>query len=235
VELARRFSKKHRLLILEDAAYRELRFAGPSLPSVKSFDTDNTHVILAMTFSKPIAPGLKTGYGVLPHELVGPLTRFKGNHDFGSSNLNQHILDRLMSSGAYARHVENLADVYRSKRDVLLAALAEEFPAQESGVRWTRPDGGMYVWLRCPVEVETGPGSPFMQLAMDQGVLYVPGAFCYVKDEQGHVPNHEARLCYATATPAQIREAVRRLGRAARAALPALHGNQRSSLALSTR
>jgi 2-aminoadipate transaminase len=219
LELVRRYSKEQRLFILEDAAYRELRFEGPDLPSIKSLDRANEHVILAMTFSKPAAPGLKTGYGLLPRELVTPLARFKGNHDFGSSNLNQHILDRLLSSGAYARHVQHLREVYRGKRDALLGALAEEFPAGKSGVRWTHPDGGLYVWLRCPAEMETGPGSRFMQAAIEQGVLYVPGAFCYVKDEDGRAPNHEARLCYATATREQLREAVRRLGRAARVAM----------------
>jgi 2-aminoadipate transaminase len=219
LDLARRFSKKQRLFILEDAAYRELRYDGTDVPSIKSLDRGNEHVILAMTFSKPTAPGLKTGYGVMPSELVAPLSRFKGNHDFGSSNLNQHILDRLLASGAYGRHVAHLRDVYRGKRDVLLEALAEEFPQDESAVRWTYPDGGLYVWLRCPTDVETGPGSRFMQAAVEQGVLYVPGAFCYVKEGEGRAPNHEARLCFATATAEQLREAVRRLGRAAREAM----------------
>jgi 2-aminoadipate transaminase len=224
LELARRFSRRQRLFVLEDAAYRELRFDGPDVPSIKSLDRGNEHVILTMTFSKPAAPGLKTGYGVLPRALVAPLARFKGNHDFGSSNLNQHIIDRLMASGAYHRHVRYLAEVYRHKRDVLVSALAEEFPAGQCGVRWTHPDGGLYVWLRCPPALETGPGSRFMQAALEQGVLYVPGSFCYVRDEDGRVPNHEARLCYATATAEQLREAVRRLGRAARAALPVSAG-----------
>ena len=65
--MAQRFSRKRRIFILEDAAYRELRYEGPDLPSIKSFDHDNSHVILALTFSKPCAPGLKTGYGFLPH------------------------------------------------------------------------------------------------------------------------------------------------------------------------
>jgi 2-aminoadipate transaminase len=221
VELARRFSRKHRVLILEDAAYREMRYDGPALPSVKSFDPDNEHVILAMTFSKPAAPGLKTGYGVLPRELVGPLVHFKGNHDFGSSNLNQHIIDRLITSGAYGRHVAHLCDVYRHKRDVLLGALAEEFPEPELGPRWTHPTGGMYVWLRYPPEVETGPGSRLLHAANAEGMLYIPGEFCYVPDEHGRVPRHEARLCFATATSEQLREAVRRLGRATRASVQA--------------
>jgi 2-aminoadipate transaminase len=218
LELARRFSKARRILILEDAAYRELRFAGVDIPSIKSFDRTNEYVILALTFSKPLAPGLKTGYGVLPRDLVAPLLRFKGNHDFGSSNLNQFILDRLLGSSAYDRHVQDLREVYRSKRDTLLSALAEEFPPTMSPMRWTTPEGGMYVWLQCPAEVETGPDSRFMQACLREGLLYVPGSFCYVKG--GVVPNNEARLCFGVASHEQLREAVRRLGKAAREVLP---------------
>ncbi len=146
MDLVRRFSKKQRIFVLEDAAYRELRFDGMDVPSLKSLDTDNAHVILAMTFSKPMAPGLKTGYGIMPSELVAPLLRFKGNHDFGSSNLAQHILDRLLANGAYERHVDHLREVYRDKRDTILDALTDEF-AGADGVKWTEPEGGMYVWL----------------------------------------------------------------------------------------
>src|SRR5262249_17047474 len=146
LELARRYSRQRRVFILEDAAYRELRYDGPDLPSIKSFDTDNSHVILAMTFSKPSAPRLNTGYALLPRELMPPLLRLKGNHDFGSNNLTQHLLHRLLETGAYDRHVARLCDVYRAKRDVLLAALQEQFHERGAGseVRWTRPDGGLY-------------------------------------------------------------------------------------------
>jgi 2-aminoadipate transaminase len=215
LELARRFSRRRRILILEDAAYRELRFEGDDLPSVKSLDTDNSHVILTMTFSKPMAPGLKTGYGLLPRDLTGPLLHFKGNHDFGTSNLCQHVLTRLMESQAYAHHVEVLRTAYRRKRDVLLEALHAEFP-EVSGVRWTRPEGGFYVWLTMPETIETGPKSRFMRACLDEGVLYVPGEFCYVKN--GSVPRFEARLCYGVASPEELQEAVHRLGRAARSA-----------------
>jgi 2-aminoadipate transaminase len=211
MELVRRFSRKQRIIILEDAAYRELRFDGMDVPSIKSLDYDNAHVILAMTFSKPMAPGLKTGYGILPSELVAPLLRFKGNHDFGSSNLTQHLLDRLLASGAYERHVERLREVYREKRDALLEALADEFGGAD-GITWTEPQGGMYVWLSHALP--TGPDSPFMKAALAAGVLYVPGQFCYVGGADREVPQHEARLCYGVASVDQLQEAVRRLGRA---------------------
>lgn len=220
VELVRHYSRKQRLFIVEDAAYRELRYDGPDLPSIKSFDRDNVHVILAMTFSKPCAPGLKTGYGVMPTELVAPLLHIKGNHDFGSNNLTQHLLDRLLGSGAYERHVAKLCDVYRAKRDALLATLDQEFadPAR-SAVRWTHPDGGLYVWLTFPPEVQTGPASPLMKAALREGVLYVPGEFCFINGGNGPLPTHEARLSFGVASVEQIREAVRRLGRAYRSLL----------------
>jgi 2-aminoadipate transaminase len=108
--------------------------------------------------------------------------------------------------------------VYRAKRDTLLDALAEEFPPALAPLRWTRPEGGMYVWLRCPPQLETGPGSRFMEAALSAGVLYVPGVFCYEKGNAA--PNTEARLCYGVASHEELREAVRRLGIAARAVLP---------------
>jgi len=215
LELAQRFGRRRRIFILEDAAYRELRYDGPDLPSIKSLDPSNSQVILAMTFSKPCAPGLKTGYGFLPRELVTPLLRLKGNHDFGSNNLTQHLLDRLLSTGMYDRHVAALRAVYRAKRDALLDALEHEFRSWPE-VTWTSPAGGLYVWLSFPRCIDTGPESAFMQAALREGVLYVPGQFCYVNGENGQVPAWEARLSFGVATVEQIREAVTRLGRAAR-------------------
>jgi 2-aminoadipate transaminase len=213
VELARRFSKQHTIYILEDAAYRELRYEGDDLSSIKRFDEENRHVLLTMTFSKPMAPGFKTGYGLLPSELVQPLLRFKGNHDFGSSNLNQYVLDRLLERGAYHRHVTKLCDVYRAKRDAMLATLEAEFPAV-TGVTWTRPEGGLYVWIGFPDGVETGPESPLMKASIREGVLYVPGEFCYVKGPGAR--RTEARLSFGVETPAQIRDGIGRLARATR-------------------
>jgi 2-aminoadipate transaminase len=215
LELAQRFSRRRRIFILEDAAYRELRYDGPDLPSIKSLDRTNSQVILAMTFSKPCAPGLKTGYGFLPQQLVGPLLRLKGNHDFGSNNLTQHLLDRLLASGAYDRHVAMLRTVYRAKRDALLQALTYEFSSWPL-VTWTCPQGGLYVWLSFPPTIDAGPESPLMQTALREGVLYVPGQFCYVNGENGAVPTWEARLSFGVVPAEQIHEAAHRLARAAK-------------------
>src|SRR4029078_12600639 len=127
IELARRYSTQQRILILEDAAYRELRYSGPDLPSIKRFDTQNEYVVYAGTFSKSLAPGLKTRYAILPPDVMEPLLHLKGSHDFGSTNFVQHLISELIASGAYHRHIEQLRGVYRHKRDRMLQAFAEEF------------------------------------------------------------------------------------------------------------
>ena len=90
-------------------------------------------------------------------------------------------------------------------------------PCQASrAVRWTIPEGGMYVWLQCPPEIETGPGSPFMQACLREGVLYVPGEYGHVPDEFGNIPRNEARLSFGVCEPDQVTEGIRRLRKACR-------------------
>ncbi len=215
VELARRFSKDHRIIVLEDAAYRELRYTGPDLPSVKRFDDRNEFVVYTSTFSKPCAPGLKTGYAILPNDLVGPICHLKGNHDFGSTNLAQHIIDRLLATGAYRQHVDQLRSMYRVKRDAMLRAIEAEF-ADWPAVTWTVPDGGLYVWMAFPESLDAGSNGPLVPRALEAGVLYVPGEFGHVPDELGNVRKHEVRLSYGVANEVQIAEGIRRLRKACR-------------------
>jgi 2-aminoadipate transaminase len=217
MELVQRFSRRHRIMVLEDAAYRELRFAGPDVPSLKSMDTDNVHVIHTSTFSKPCSPGIRVGFGVVPADLMAPLLRIKGSHDFGSANLPQHLADRLLESGAYDQQVQVLQGIYRAKCKATTNALDAEF-REWPDVSWTKPSGGLYVWMTFPPHVETGPGSPLMEACLHEGVLYVPGEFCHVAVD-GRLPKHEIRLCFGIATPEQIREAVRRLAKAAKGLL----------------
>ncbi len=212
VELVRRFSTDHRILILEDAAYRELRYTGDDLPSVKRFDAGNEFVVYTGTFSKSCSPGLKTGYAIVPQGVMEPMMHLKGSHDFGSTNLAQHLVSRLIESGAYARQIEKLQGVYRRKRDLTLAALASEF-GDFPRASWTVPAGGLYVWLTLD-GIDTGPGGPLVAAGLEAGVLYVPGEFGYVADEHGQVPRNQCRICFGVATPEQIPEGIRRLRQA---------------------
>jgi len=210
--IVRRYGQKQRILILEDAAYRELRFEGDDLPSIRSLDAANRFVVYAGTFSKPCAPGLKTGYAIMPRELVEPLLRLKGNHDFGSNNLSQYVVDLLLANGDYQKHVEYLRGSYRRKRDAMMAALEEYFD-DLPGAHWTTPAGGLFVWLTLAESILTGPSGSLMQSAIAEGVLYIPGEFGHV-NEDGPRPTNEMRLSYGDASVEQIHEGIRRLRKA---------------------
>jgi 2-aminoadipate transaminase len=197
VEIARGWSKSQRIFILEDAAYRELRYDGPELPSVWSFDTDRRTVILANTFSKSFSPGLRVGWGVVPSELVGPLNDRKGNEDFGSSNFSQHLLATVFGEGLYQEHVQLLRDTYCAKRDAMLAA-AENWFSEIPGVDWVHPHGGLYVWMSLPDALDTGFGSPLFRRATEiDKVMYVPGEVCYSGDPASR-PKTQMRLSFGT-------------------------------------
>jgi len=208
-------AKRSGIFILEDAAYRGLSFQGAEAPSLWGRDDGGETVILARTFSKTFAPGLKTGFGILPPALVEPVLSLKGNHDFGSSHLNQLVLERAMERGLYTAQVGLLAQTYRKKRDVLLAAMDEHLGALEGEgvVSWTRPRGGIYVWLTLPEGVDAGPEGAFFARCLEEGVLYVPGAFAFA-EEPVPAPTNHARLCYGTPVESELAEGIRRLAAA---------------------
>lgn len=213
VELARRWSQKQRIFVIEDAAYRDLRYGGPDLPSLHSCDDHGDTVIYAGTFSKSFAPGLRVGYGVLPTSLVGPVLDQKGNVDFGSPHFSQQVMSAVIELGLLTPHIERLRNAYRVKRDAMLAA-ADEHLTNVPGAKWERPDGGLYVWLTLPAGVETAIGSPLYQSAVGQGVLYVPGHYCYPR-EGFPVERHAMRLSYGVQDPAGIAAGVASLAKAA--------------------
>ena len=218
VAIAKKWSRQQRIMILEDAAYRELRYSGDPIPSIWSFDTDRQHVILAQTFSKSFSPGLRVGYGVVPAELAGPLGDRKGNEDFGSAHFNQHLLARACESGVYARHVGRVRQAYTLKRDAMLAA-ADRYFSDLPGVSWVRPDGGLYVWMTLPDHVSTSFDGPlFRHATREEQVMYVPGDLCYSGAMESR-PRNQMRLSFGVLDPVLIDEAMQRLARAVRHAI----------------
>jgi 2-aminoadipate transaminase len=213
VDLARRWSKRRRLHILEDAAYRGLNYEGDEPSSVWRHDPEGETVILARTFSKTFSPGMKLGFGVLPASLVGPVISLKGNHDFGTTNLTQQILTRVLADGTYERHIEGLIGMYRRKRDTILDALETQFAPLDGSVSWTRPRGGMFVWLSVPAGVDLGTRGAVLARCLEEGVLYIPGSFAF-PDDSGPVPTNYARICFGVPSEADLIEGVRRLSAA---------------------
>ncbi len=218
VEIAKRWSKQHRIFVLEDAAYRELHYGGPKLPSVWSFDTDRDTVILAQTFSKSFSPGLRVGFGVVPDELFGPICDCKGNIDFGSANFNQHLLATVFEQHSYQPHVEQLCESYRAKRDCMLAA-ADRYFRDLPGVSWVHPAGGLYVWMTLPDHADTSFAGDFFKHATQvEKVMYVPGDLCYASEPTAPPRNH-MRLSFGVQTPDGIDLGMQRLANTVRAVL----------------
>ena len=216
VELAKRASDQsgHRILVLEDAAYRELRYDGPALPSIKSFDPGNRYTILTQTFSKPFAPGIKLGYTAMPPDLLEHVLRDKGSHDFGSSNLTQEIALEAMTDGSYLRHLEVLKKNYRAKRDAMLNALDQHLRDRTS-VTWTHPHGGLYVWVTLPASIDTSRKGPLYAKCLQNGVLYVPGAYCFHPDSSAeHCPSHHVRLSFGQVSLEDVEPGIARLAAA---------------------
>jgi 2-aminoadipate transaminase len=218
VEIARRWSKDQRIFVLEDAAYRDLRYDGPVHPSVWSFDAERETVILAQTFSKSFSPGLRVGFGVVPDSLVRPICDRKGNEDFGSAHFNQRMMAAVLESGRYDSHVELVRASYRTKRDRMLAA-AERYFRDLPGVSWVRPEGGLYVWMTLSPGVETGFDSALFKRATKvDGVMYVPGELSYAGPLEER-RRSQMRLSFGVETPDRIEEGMRRLAAAVRAVL----------------
>ncbi|MEZ6063223.1 MAG: PLP-dependent aminotransferase family protein [Planctomycetaceae bacterium] len=212
LRITKKWSRDHRILLLEDAAYRELRYDGPVLPSIWSFDDDHDTVILAQTFSKSFSPGVRVGLGVLPEDLVKPVCDLKGNEDFGSPQLNQQLMSSVLQSPAYDEHLKQVTGGYRRKRDTMLNA-ADDFFSGIEGVSWVHPHGGLYVWMTLPKHIATGFDSDLFQRATTvDKVMYVPGELSYpLSDDR---PNHQMRLSFGVQSEKGIREGMKRLASA---------------------
>ena len=200
----------HPLYLVEDAAYRELRFDhGADVPTALTLPGARARVIYVGTYSKPFATGVRVGFGILPEPIYTAVLRLKGNHDFGTANLLQHLLARALATRLYDQQVAKVQKNYARKARVMQQALAKHFPAN---VEIWEPSGGLYFWARLPKNISTGVKSKVFQTALKNDVLYVPGELCYADDLARRKPNHEMRLSFGSASEANIRAGIKRLG-----------------------
>jgi len=200
----------HPIYLLEDAAYRELRFAGDDTMSALTVRGAADRAIYTGTYSKPYAPGARVGFGILPEPVFTAVQRIKGNHDFGTANLLQQPLARALASGEYDRHVAKVQRNYSRKARVMKQALAEHFP---KSVEIWESGGGLYFWARLPKGISTGMKSKVFSAALKNDVLYVPGGICYADDPSRRKPDHEMRISFGSASVENIRKGIKRLGK----------------------
>jgi len=203
LEIARRED----ILIFEDDPYGQLRFAGERIPSIRSMDEDG-RVILLFTLSKVLSAGLRLALLIADTRFMDVFVRMKQASDLCTSKLTQHLAARFFLDYDMEEHLDLLRRRYRAKRDAMLAALSRYMPEDE-GISWTRPDGGLFLWVRLPEGIDTEEMFP---RALEKKVAYVIGSAFYV-DGSGR---NEMRLCYSVATEEKIDEGIKRLSEVVR-------------------
>lgn len=197
------------IAIIEDAAYQTLRFDGEPIPPILALEIARKGSIEACrtlycgSFSKSLAPGLRVGWICAASEIISRLVLMKQAADLHSSTVNQ-IVTHKVASMIFAPHVAKLCATYMARRDHLLAALAREMP---EGVEWTKPEGGMFVWVTLPAGMD---GADLLaQSLKTERVAFVPGRAFYADGSNGNT----LRLSFSCANEAQIDEGMKRLGR----------------------
>lgn len=213
IELAERYSTQHRIYVIEDAAYRELGFAAADQPSIRAHDRDAETVVYAGTFSKSFAPGVRVGFGILPRSLVAPVSSLKGNLDFGAPHLNQRIVSEVLRLGLFEPHVAQLRALYAKKAACMQLAIDEHIVRPGLG-RYLAPAGGLFVWLELAPHVDTGERGVLLERALEHGVLYVPGEYCYAQPPEPHASS--LRLTFGVQSEERIRIGIEKLARAVR-------------------
>ncbi|MBA3865242.1 MAG: PLP-dependent aminotransferase family protein [Solirubrobacterales bacterium] len=198
VELAR----AHEMLVVEDNPYGLLRYGGEPLPSLYQLDGGD-FVIYLGTFSKILSPGIRLGWAVAPPPVMEKIIIGKQAVDLCTSTLTQYFVREYFAEGRWRRYVEDLVEIYRSRRDVMLAALEEHFPAEAT---WTEPQGGLFIWATLPEYIDTGD---LLAKALRTDVAFVPGQAAYI-DERGR---NSMRLNFSGVDEDEIREGIRRIGR----------------------
>ena len=209
VEVAR----ERELLVLEDNPYGLLRYEGEALPTLYSLDASNGRdgasdlVIYLGTFSKILSPGLRLGWAVAPRPVLEKMNLGKQGADLCSSPVTQLFVAAYFAERDWRVYLEQLKRLYSRRRDVMLAALEEHFGAQ---ARWTRPQGGLFIWATLPEYIDT---TDLLARALDsEGVAFVPGRAAYM-DGRGA---SSMRLNFAGVPDQDIREAIRRIGKVVR-------------------
>jgi 2-aminoadipate transaminase len=212
VELAKSWSRESKIHVIADEAYRELRYTSEDVPSAIAADSEGDTVVVAGTFSKSFSPGIRVGWGVLPEHLVAPMLAQKGNIDFGSPNLNQHIMARVLAGSFFADQVACLRKSYSAKMAAMLKA-CDDYLRPIEGVRWIVPAGGLYVWAHMPDGIATGPQGELFDLAIQHGMLYVPGEYCFAAEGEP-VERNTMRLSFGVQSCERIREGINALATA---------------------
>jgi len=205
-------AERHHLLIIEDDVYRDLSYGAELPPSLFALDAGRGRVLRIGSFSKILAPGLRFGW------LMGPVDRIARVIDSGlrvigggANPLVANILADYCQQGLLEPHIGYLRQLYRERRDIMLAALEDEMP---EGVRWTRPGGGFFVWLMLPEALHV---AQVVEQAQQAGVMVLAGDSFFAQRPTGE----HLRLAFSFVTPKNIQKGIGVLGSVLASALSA--------------
>ena len=197
--------------IIEDDPYGELRYDGEHIPPLVVLDAERFqrgkpfeegNVIYLGTFSKTLAPGLRLGWMVAPRRVIERSVLVKQGMDLHTSTLTQMMAYEVIQNGFLKEHVSQIRRVYKERRDLMLAMMDRYFP---SDVVWTRPSGGLFLWVTLPSYMVA---TSLLEKALARKVAFVPGDSFYPSALQANT----FRLNFSNALPDQIETGIRRLG-----------------------
>jgi 2-aminoadipate transaminase len=192
------------LWLVEDDPYGELRYDHEPMPYIASLPGAAERTVVLSSLSKIVSPGLRLGWARLPDSLAGAFTVAKQAADLHTSTVDQAAAAEYLATADLPAHLERLRAVYRERRDAMLDGLGDALP---DGSTWTRPSGGMFVWVTLP---DGHDADAVLRSALEHGVAFVPGASFFA----GEPDRRTLRLSFTQTGPDEIRVGLRRLGEA---------------------
>lgn len=196
-------AERHNLVIIEDNPYGKLRYEGEEIRLIKSLDNAG-RVVMLVTFSKLLCPGLRLAVLVAAKEVTEQIVKLKQPTDLCASSLTQSLAYHFFVNYDFPAHVEKLKRVYREKRNAMLEAMELYLP-EHPEISWTRPEGGLFIWLTLPPDIDT---EEMFKKSIERNVAYVIGRAFHV-DGSGR---NTIRLSFSEPSLEAIREGIKRLG-----------------------
>lgn len=196
--------KKFQIPVIEDSPYRELRYKGKHLPSIYSLDKNQGNVIGLYTFSKILCPGIRVGFNIGPPEVIRKFSFIKGANILNTPKLNQDICRTFLKEYDLSAHFQRARKYYSEKLNFFLEAMEENF-SDNMGVKWTKPEGGLFLWITVPENINT---LDLFYMAIKEKVAFVPGEVFY---PEGHKKYNTMRINFSYPTKEEIIEGVKSL------------------------
>ena len=195
-------AEEYNTVIVEDSPYRELRYEGEDIPMIGAMDKKG-YALSLHTFSKIFAPGTRLGWIIANKVIIDKLVMAKQPVDLCSPPFNQAVVYEFCSRGLLKTHIEKIVKYYRKKRDIILEAMNKYMPKEE-GIYWTHPEGGMFLWVTLPENIDAEELFP---KAIEKKVAYVVGSAFHF-DRSG---KNTMRLNFSYPTEEQLEEGIKRL------------------------